>query len=217
MYGTQLVQEPFGISVFGSSIIRVEPDVASLNFAVSRLEQHPRDAFRAARDGTESVRAYLDQAEVEDVGSSRIALSQSFRHTTRGREFEGYLARVAFHVLLHDLDRTEEILTGIVDAGANEIKAVEFQTSQLKEVRADARRRAVSAAREKAENYCKAAGVTLGPVIHIEDVNPTRLRGGEGHVTREVQLDDEAPPRAFDPGSIVVGGAVIIAFGLKRE
>jgi uncharacterized protein YggE len=90
MNGTQLVQEPFGISVFGSSIIRVEPDVASLNFAVSRLEQHPRDAFRAVRDEAESVRAYLDQAEVEDVGSSRIALSQSFRHTTRGREFEGY-------------------------------------------------------------------------------------------------------------------------------
>jgi uncharacterized protein YggE len=119
--------------------------------------------------------------------------------------------------LLHDLDRTEEILTGIVDAGANEIKAVDFQTSRLREVRADARRRAVEAAREKAENYCEAAGVTLGPVIHIEDVNPTRLRGGEGHIAAGAQMDDEAPTRAFDPGSIMVGGAVIIAFGLKRD
>ena len=48
MYVTQSVQRPFGINVFGSSIVRVEPDVASLKFSVSRLKQHPKDAFRDA-------------------------------------------------------------------------------------------------------------------------------------------------------------------------
>ena len=47
-------------------------------------------------------------------------------------------------------------------AGANELTSVTFQTTRLKEVRADARRRAVAAAREKAELYCSAAGVSAG-------------------------------------------------------
>jgi uncharacterized protein YggE len=110
------------------------------------------------------------------------------------------------------LDRMEDVLSGIVDAGVNEIESVDFQTTRLKEVRADARRRAIDAAHEKAENYCTAAGVNLGKIIHIEDVNPDTLHGREGHVTREIQPDDTGEVQVFDPGSITVGAAVSLAF-----
>jgi uncharacterized protein len=216
MNGVQLIQKPLGINVFGSSILRVEPDVASLQFGVSRLAQHPRDAFGDTRAAVQSVRAYLTQAALDDVGTSRITLSRSFRYTGGEQQFVGYVAKVTFHVLLSDLDRMEEVLSGVVDAGANEVSSVEFQTRRLKEVRAEVRRRAVQAAREKAENYCKAAGLTLGTVLHLEDVNPDVLRGtGEGHTSREPSTDDGGPLRAFDPGSIVVGAAVAMAFGIK--
>lgn len=215
----QSINEPFGISVFGSSIIRVEPDIASLNFGVSRLEQHPRDAFREAREAAQAVRAYLDQHNVEEVSSSRVTLTQSFRYSGGEQRFIGYLARVAFHVIMGDLERVEEILIGVVDAGANEIHSTGFHTSRLKEIRAEARRRAMSAAREKAEIYCDAAGVTLGSVVHIEDVNPDLLRLRGMHESREQDshADDEGPIRAFDPGSITVEGAVMVAFALGES
>jgi len=61
----QAIPNPSGISVFGSSIVRVEPDVASLSFAVvaagaaeiagadlqtTRLEEARRRAIEAARE-----------------------------------------------------------------------------------------------------------------------------------------------------------------------
>ncbi len=151
------------------------------------------------------------------MSTSRVSVSQTFRHTGGEQRFVGYTARIAFHVLLHDLDRMEDLVAGVVDAGANEVSTVEFQTTKLKEHRAEARRRAVAAAREKAENYCRAADVALGPVIHIEDVNPEMLQGREGsHVMREIEPDDTQPIRAFDPGSIIVGGAVRVAFEIGR-
>ena len=71
----------------------------------------------------------------------------------------------------------------------------------------------MAAAREKAENYCRAAGVSLGGVLHMEDINPGVLRGtGEGHTSSEVSSDDAGPERALAPGSIVVGAAVSISF-----
>ncbi len=214
---TQAVQRPFGVSVFGSSIVRLEPDVASLKFAVSRLEQNPKDAFQKAHEATKCVRAYLAQSGLTEVASSRITLSQEFRYTGGEQRFVGYAAKVSFHLLLRDLDKMEAVLLGVLDAGANEIDAVEFQTSRLKEIRADARRRAVAAAREKAENYCQAANVTLGPVIHIEDVNPDALGGTrESHIIQEIQPDDDGSLRAFAPGSITVGAAVTVAFELER-
>jgi len=205
---------PSGINVFGSAIIRVAPDIASLKFGVSRLEQKPRDAFNAARKGSKNVQEYLSKANINDFGSSRIMLSQSFRYINGESKFMGYQARVEFHVLLHDLDKLEEVLTSVVDAGANEITSTDLQTTRLKQLRAEARQKAVIAAREKAENYCQAAGVKLGEVRYILDINPDELRGREGHVVREPMPDEDVLVKAFDPGSIVVGGAVKITFGL---
>lgn len=214
MYSSQAVEQLSRINVFGSSIVRTSPDIASLVFAVTRIAQHPKDAFREAHTGAQGVRTFLAQAQVNDVGSSRVTLTQTFRYTGGESRFIGYTAKVAFHVLLHDLDQMENVLSGIVDAGANEINAVALQTSRLKELRAEARRRAIAAAREKAVNYCTAAGVALGSVIHIQDINPDTLRGQEGHSARESEpaSDDEQPLRAFDPGSITVGGAVVVTF-----
>ena len=128
----------------------------------------------------------------------------------------GYEARVAFNILLHELDRLEEILSGLVDAGVNQVGRFDFQTTRLKELRIQARQQAVAAAREKAEIYCAAAGVSIGPVLHIEDVNPDQLRGREGHLQSEPQSED-TPPKAFDPGSIIVGGAVRMAFEIDKR
>jgi uncharacterized protein YggE len=157
------------------------------------------------------VQSYLAQTGLDDYGSSRITLSQTFRYVDGEQRFIGYTSKIAFHLLLRELDRIEEILVGITDAGVNNIDSVDYQTSQLKDLRAEARKRAVFAAREKAEIYCQAANVTLGPVIHIEDVNPEQLRGREGHVVREIPLDEDDLIQAFNPGSIAVGGAVMIA------
>jgi uncharacterized protein YggE len=96
-------------------------------------------------------------------------------------------------------------------------EVVDMQTTQLKEVRARARRQAVLAAREKAELYCSAANVKLGAVLHIEDVNPNTLRGYEGHVQREMPVEDVGDLRAFDPGSIAVSAAVMLSFQIETD
>ena len=211
MYVQQTLNNPFGISVFGSAIIRVDPDIVSLRFAVSRIEKHPRNAFQNARQAMEQVRAYLAQAQIQDVGTSRVGLSEAYENTGGKRRFIGYRARVDIHVLLRDLDRMEEIISGVVDAGVNNVSSVDFQTTRLQKLREEARKRAFEAARQKALVYCETAGVNLGPVMHIEDLNPDQLRGG-GHVPREPQPDDEGPLRAVNPGSVTVGGAVMVAF-----
>jgi uncharacterized protein len=207
----QLIQNPFGINVFGSSLILVEPDIVSLNFAVSRLQQHPKDAFQEVRKVSQNVRRYLEEAQVDEVNTSRITISQSFRYTSGEQKFLGYTAKVVYHVLLRQLDKMEDVLAGIVDAGVNEVESVDFQTTKLKELRADTRRQAINAAREKAENYCKAAGVTLGKVIHIEDVNPDNLRGGESHA----EMGRLIQAQTFDPGSITVSAAVTVAYKIE--
>jgi uncharacterized protein YggE len=205
-----------GVKVFGSAVLRVEPNTASLQFAVARQGKQPKDAFRETHQAVKNVRAYLNQVQAGDIAASRITLSRTYEHVNQRQQPTGYSAKVSFNVLLSDLDRMEEILAGVVDAGANEIGSVEFRTTRLKEHRAEARRRAVAAAREKAENYCHAAGVSLGAVVSLEDVHPDALRGtGESYSASAVSSDDAGADRALTPGSIVVGAAVSVLFALS--
>ncbi len=92
-----------------------------------------------------------------------------------------------FRIIIDRLDGVERVLVDAVDAGANEVTSVTYLTTQLAELRAQARREAVAAARRKAELYCEAAGVAPGHVLHIEDVNPDSIlplgavdAGGDG-------------------------------------
>ena len=218
MYESQPIQTPFGVSVFGSAILRVSPDVASIEVSVSRIENQPKSAFSSARKATSEVRNFLKKANIGDVGSSRVTLSQEFRYSGGEQRFLGYKAKVGFNIVLEDLDLVEEILIGVVDAGANEVNSVRFQTRDLKALRAQARERAVEAAAEKARTYCNAAKVRLGSVLHIEDVNPDILTGrNEGHVRVQVEPDDTGDLRAFDPGAITVAGAVRVGFSILPE
>jgi uncharacterized protein YggE len=204
------------VKVFGSAVLRVAPDTASIVVAVSRLEQKPEAAFTKAREGAQAVNAYLHKTGVKDFGSSRVTLSQEYRYTNGENRFAGYQARICFNVVLREMDKGDALLSGLIAAGANELASVTFQTTRLKDLRADARCRAVAAAHEKAELYCKAAGVGLGDVLTIEDVNPEMLSGrNEGHTFRESPaVDDAGETGAIDPGAISVGAAVNIVYAL---
>lgn len=217
MFGNPTIQRPFGITVFGSAIVRVDPDIVSVTLSASRLAKHPRDAFREVQAASQKIQAYFKKTGLSDVGSSRIQLEQTSEQVKGERRFIGYTATIDFNLIIRDLDVLEDVIANAVDAGANEVKSVDFQTSRIKELRKEMRQQAVKAAFEKAEVYCEAAGVVLGSVIHIEDENPEvlNLRGRSSHAAR-VHPDIEGQTGAFNPASIVVGGAVVVAFEIKQ-
>lgn len=202
-----------GIKVFGSAVVRVVPDTASVVVAVTRLEEQPKDAFAKAHAGAKAVHDYLKSAAIDDVRSSRITLKQEYRYQSGENRFVGYQAKLGYSIIVRDLDKVEGLLIGLIEAGANELTSVTFETSRLKEVREDARQRAVSAARSKAEIYAAAANITIGSITLIEDVNPEELTARyESHIHREPFVDDPGDTKAVDPGAIAVGAAVNMVF-----
>ena len=213
----QAISNPLGVTVFGSAVMRVEPDVVALQFAVVQFKSTPREAFDATRADARKVQSYLQQAGINDVKSSRIHLHERTSHGYSGPRPEGYEAELTYSVLLGDVNRMEEILVGVVEAGANRINRAGFETTQRKRIRQEARQQAIFAAREKAELYCNAAGTELGQVLHIEDLNPLRMGEeymGHGGV-RQAAPDYDDAPSALNPGSIEVYATVMVSYAIK--
>ncbi len=212
-----VIEHPFGISVFGSALLRVQPDFATIHAAITRLEKKPSDAFSKAKDAAHAVSDFLRQAPIKESGLSRISLSQPFRFVNNERQPLGYQARIALTIVLSAMDQIESVVSGLVESGANEITSTEFHTAKLKELRINARQLAMKAAREKAEIYATAGGVKLGEILHIQDVDPNILRqefhSAAGRGLAPVEIADAEPDQnSLDPNAIQVGAAVVVAY-----
>ena len=220
------IESPFGVSVFGSALLKVSPDQALIRASVARLKPKASDSFSKAKDSARAVADFLREARVEEFGTSRITLSQEKRVVAGEFRHLGYKATIGFTIRVKALDRLEEIVAGVIEAGANEIAGIEFQNSSLKALRTQARRLAIESAREKATTYSKAGGLSLGDIIHIEDVHPQVLnpqllqrhqspRRTQGQAEHEL-IDYDAGKQTLDPGAIEVAAAVLVAFSLGR-
>jgi uncharacterized protein YggE len=215
MYVNQSIQRALGVTAFGSALLRVDPDYASLRFAVTRLAPKPKEAFDQARAAAESVRAAVRKLAVDDrdVRSADLSLAEEYAGYNETRRMVGFRATVAFHTIIRDFAIVEPVLVAVVDAGADRVHSVHHKTSRLRDLRKLARTKAVEAARAKAEHYAIAAGSKIGTVIHIEDVNPEEL-SRRSHMPDVDLSSDENDGEAHNPGSITVAGAVLACFAI---
>jgi len=215
MYVNQSIQRPNGVTVFGSALLRVDPDHSSVRFAVTRVAPKPKEAFDEARLGADSVREALRAMNIaaRDVRSSDLSLAEEYTGYSENRRMIGYRASASFHAFVRDFKLVEKVLVAVVDAGADRIFSVHHKSSRLRELRAEARSLAVASARAKAEGYAHAAGAKLGVAIHIEDVNPDDLsrRSPLPDVDLSAKGSEVAPA---NPGAITIAGAVVVTFAL---
>src|SRR5438094_1963155 len=206
---TQSIERPVGVNVYGSHIVRTEPDRAEIDIAVIRLAQTPSAAFEQTGKAVRAVRAALKTAGIPDVDIevSKVNLETAYDRYGPTAKFIGYRSQVTFRFVVSRLDAVEQLLTSAVEAGANEVQRVRYQSSKLRELRVEARKRAVEAAKRKAEVYCEAAGVRVGQVIHLEDVNPDlgQYRSSLGHTRRkwcQPMKQVKKPDLASSPGAL---------------
>lgn len=202
-------------------MLRTEPDRALAEIGVARVAATAKAAFAETGKAVEAVVRSVRRNNIspEAVEVSRVVLTTAHEGFGQAQKFVGYRARVTFRILIGRLDSVEKILADAVEAGANEVVSVKYLTTHLAEVRAQARREAVFAARRKAEVYCEAAGVSLGHVLHIEDLNPDSMvnRGGHVEAAGSDMQDDDAAPGALMSGSLVVSAAVMVTWSILHD
>jgi uncharacterized protein YggE len=128
------------------------------------------------------------------------------------RKSVGYQCRAAFAVESGALDDVAALLVDVV-AGATEIEGVDFDVIAKHELRAEARRKAVAAARAKADLYAEAAGVRVGVVVHVEDVDPEQ----PGASRYRSHADAATTAQDLAPGHVVVSAAVILGYAVARD
>ncbi len=86
----------------------------------------------------------------KDIKTDHISIEPRYRDSYEQRDFVGYFVRQTIVITLQDITLFEDLLTDVLDAGANYVHGIQFRTTELRKYKDEARALAIKAAQEKA-------------------------------------------------------------------
>lgn len=197
--------ENTGISVYGSGRLAIEPDIADLQLTISRTAAAPSAAFEEARKAVKAVRASLKSSGISEdqIQVSRLRLNAVYDYSNNRQRLTGHEASVDVTAAIKDVALTDGIISAAIDAGADAVQSLVFDTTRRSELEETVRRSAVADGLRKAATFADAAEVTVGAVVHIEEGD----QNGPGPMAGKMLMAESAGP-AFVSGSIEIEASV---------
>jgi len=159
------------MTVNGTGRVTVVPDIASINIGVrSEAEQvtEALDSNTAQANAISQALQELDVAE-DDIQTSNFNVYPSDRYDPMTGQVEGryFVVENTVNVTVRDLSNLGEVLTAVVEAGANNIYGINFNVEDRDAAIAEARQLAIEDAKAKAEAIAEESGVELGEILNI--------------------------------------------------
>lgn len=161
---------PRSISVTGSGKVHLKPDIAMINVGVHTENEDVSVALSENNAKALSVREALIAFGVkpEDIQTTSFSVYQSQVYGPMG-EMLGlkYMVDNSVYITVRDLAKLGDVLTTLVNKGANNIYGITFDVADRVAALTEARKAAVADAKAQADELAAAAGVKVGQVISV--------------------------------------------------
>jgi uncharacterized protein YggE len=163
--------QPRTISVTGDAMIRVVPDQVVINLGIDTYETSLDDTTRTNTETGERLMAALKALGIadRDVHIDTLELRPVYPSSDNSHGVVGYTAGRSYAITVHDREKVEKIVRAALDAGVNVINGIDFQTTELRKYRDEARQKAIRAAYEKAKLLAGEVGARVGAPITISE------------------------------------------------
>ncbi|MBU6298356.1 MAG: SIMPL domain-containing protein [Alphaproteobacteria bacterium] len=202
---------PRSMTMSGQGIVRAAPDEANFSAGVATQGATAAEALAANSRAMNAVFATLKKLGIpdKDIQTSNFSLSPRYQicrpDVNCPQRIIGYEVSNDVDVTVESLAKTGAVLDALVSSGSNQIGGIGFSIHDTKPLLAQARAEAVQDAVDRAKTYAKAAGVTLGPILSIQEgqsegprpmfammakavAAPPPIAGGEQSVTANVTI-----------------------------
>lgn len=219
------------ITVAGEAVVNVKPDKIVITFGI---ETSDADVKAAKQKNSELLKKAVGVARdcgvhEKDIQTDQLSIEPRWKNGYEQQGFVGYFAHNTVMVTLSDLEQMDKLITDALQAGINRLQGVDFQTTEFKKYREEARELALKAAKEKAEKMAAVLGQTIGKPMQINEtfagsgwygwyggsgrgrssgmsqVQVQADRGGSGEITDTVAL-----------GKLAIRAGVSVTFELKQ-
>lgn len=196
-------------SVEGAGDIDTTPDVAK--FSVSVVTDGGKNVAEMQGMNTEkmnTVTAFLKEQGVDkkDMKTSRYDLAPRYDYSCREGACPppaiiGYTLSQTLDVKVRDTAKLGDLLSGVVENGANSVSEVRFVVDDDDAAKSEARAEAIEKAKKKAKAVAKAGGFRLGKIVSLYESNFMPQDGGYGMGGSEMSSLKAMVPPTIEPGT----------------
>jgi uncharacterized protein YggE len=163
--------EPRLITVTGEAEVRVFPDEVILTFSVETWDKDLGIAKKQNDARVQKVLALAKQYKIEPklVQTDHLSIEPRYKDGYTRENFIGFFVRKTVAFTLRDTSKFEDLISSVLEAGANYVHGVQFRTAKLRQYRDQARALAIQAAKEKAKALAKELGQKIGKPHSIDE------------------------------------------------
>lgn len=235
--------EEHSITVTAKSEVKVAPDEVVLELAVHTQD---KQLLVAKRENDKIASAVLELTATHSIPAADVMVTDLDVAPDYGRFGERQGEPIAYDfsrsidVRLTDFKKIEPFLSAAFEAGLSHVRRLHFRVSNQREHQFEARKLAVTYAREKAEHLTQLTGMKLGSPIRIEEgVEMNWDAGGFGggigaslprsrsdriasgkpqftFVNFQQAAAQEATDKLIAPGQIIITAHVTVEFEMSK-
>jgi uncharacterized protein len=217
--GLSLAQDkptPNLVRVTGTSEVKVVPDKAVIYIGVEKENASAMAAKHAADSAARNLLSTLSSngLDAKDMATTFLSLQPRTVYVKHVR-VSTFVAEQTLAVTVRDISKLDSLLEALVKAGGNRIDSIQYDVSEPRKYRDQAREMAVVAAKEKAQALANALGQQIGKAHSVEEsseYSPQQFFYNSSVAGSPSKMRESGPSTA--PGERTVTASVTIAFQL---
>jgi len=202
------------VNVTGEGIVKVTPDGVSIKV---RVETQGKEAQQVKAENDQSIDKVIKFLRSQGIDSKYVQteyinLNKNYDYNSKTYN---YNANQTLTIQLKDLKMYEAVMTGLLNSGINRIDHVQFTSSKIEELRADARIAAIKNAKEKAIAYASALGQSIGKAVEISEQGASSPQQPT-YKARMMSMEmDSSAGETIAPGELIINTKIAVSFTLN--
>ncbi len=158
------------ITVTGTGVVKVVPDIAYINVGITTQNENVTDAIAENSSQAQAIKVELVNFGIaeEDIQTSSFSVYPQSNY-----DYEGNITSTTFvvnnnvYVTVRDLNTMGDLLGRVTASGANSIYGISFDVQDKSAALTQSRELAIEFARQQAEEVAATSGVKLGEILTI--------------------------------------------------
>ncbi|MEX2090930.1 MAG: SIMPL domain-containing protein [Candidatus Paceibacterota bacterium] len=161
------------VSFSGEGKVVARPDIAKVNISIVTDALTSKAAQDENSKKSKAVTDYLKGQNIEDkdIKTTGYNIYPQYKYPQFGGQpiITGYQVNQSVEVKIRDLEKVSDILDGVVGAGANQVNGLSFEIDDPDTLIAEARKKAVENAKQKAGELEDQVGIKLGKIVSFSE------------------------------------------------
>ena len=221
------------ITVNGEAIVKVQPDQVIITFGIETWDKNIMIAKQENTDIMKKAMVQIKEYGIDEknVQTDYLSIEPRYDDNYNKKNFIGYFVRNTFVVTLTKPGMVEELVTKVLQSGVNYIHRIDFQTTEFKKFREQARELALNAAKEKAVKMASVLGQVVGEPLQISEGyggsgwwyysswsgwGSSRYNSMSQNVIQNVNNSSEQISETIALGKLSIKANVTVVFELKK-